>query len=135
MSAIAIAIVVGALIFFIITMIILPPLGYTILGIILTLAILAVVLCCWRKIRDRSPTSLLPTSVQQAGDASDIRSAPDANAPAFTCDHDGRRESVVLRPPPPAVMRDIDNRGSYLRPVTHLESPMLLPKYMDGTDG
>lgn len=132
-----IAITVLGIIFLVAMIMLVPPFGYAILGIILTLAILAAVwFFCWRKKRDGSPTSLLPTSAQQAGDASDIRSAPDANAPAFTWDHDGRGENVDLQPPPPAVMRGIDNRGSYLRhPVTHPKSPTLLPMYMDGANG
>jgi hypothetical protein len=126
--------IVGAVIVavggFILMILVVPGFGYAVLGITLALAILAAIwFFYWRKKRHRS---LLPTSAQQTGDASDIRSTPDANDPAFTLGH-GRGESVVLPPPPPAVMRGIDNRGSYLgRPVTH--SPKLLPMYMDGTD-
>jgi hypothetical protein len=117
---------------FILMILVVPGFGYAVLGITLTLAILAAVwFFYWRKRRHRSPISPLPTSAQQAGDASDIRSAPDANAPAFTLDH-GRGERGVLRKPPPAVMRGINNRGSYLG--HHPESPTLLPMYMDGAD-
>jgi hypothetical protein len=47
----------------------------------------------------------------------------------------GRENRGVLRQPPLVVMWGRDNRGSYLgRPVTHLESPTLPPRYMDGAD-
>ena len=130
---VGVAAVLGVL--FILMILLVPGFRYAALGFTIILAILAAVwFFYWRKKRHGSPISLLPTSAQQAGDASDIRSAPDANAPAFTLDH-GRGESEVLQRPPPAVMRGIDNRRSYLGcPVTHPESPTLLPMYMDGAD-
>ena len=69
-----------------------------------------------------TPKSLLPTSAQQTGDASDIRTAPNANIRAFT------QKTEVLPPPPPAVMRGIDLG----LPV---ESSTLPPMYMDGSAG
>ena len=79
-----------------------PPIGYAVLAIIILAIIAAVFYYCCRRKSDRYPISLLPISAQQLGVASDI-------PPAFTWDHhDGRRESIVLQPPPPAVMRRID---------------------------
>jgi hypothetical protein len=104
-----------------------PPFAYAVLSII-ALAIIAVICFSAFRGKKRNGSLLLPTSAQQAGDASDIRNAPDGNAPAFA-QHDGRGESVVLQLPPPAVVRY--NGGSNLRPAS---SP-LLPMYMDGKDG
>jgi hypothetical protein len=124
--------------FIIFLMVIFPVFRYAILGIIIILAIfVAISSCCqrWAKKRNRSPRSLLvlPTSAQQAGDASDFHNDdPDSNTPSFTQDH-GRGESVVLQLPPPAV---IQMRRSNLGPlVTHPTSPTLLPMFMDGKDG
>jgi hypothetical protein len=87
------------------------------LGIVISLA---AAWCFYKEKRHRTLTSLLlPTSAHwQAGDASDIHSAPDANAPAFILDQ-GSDNRGVLRQPPPAVMRGTDNpSGFYLgRPV------------------
>ena len=87
-----------------------PVFGYVVLAIVI-LAIIAAVFyyCCRRRKSDRYPISLLPISAQQLGVASNIPRAPNTNTPAFTWDHhDGRGESIVLEPPPPAVMRSID---------------------------
>jgi hypothetical protein len=131
-------------------MVLVPGFRYTVLGIILALIIIvAVSVCCrQRKQRNRYPSSLLPTSALQAGDASDIHNAPNSNTPNlnapnssapnsdtpyFTQDP-GRGVSEVLQLPPPAVTRH--NRGSDVVPlVTHSASSTLLPMYMDGKDG
>ena len=131
-----IAIVIGGLVGFILICVIYPPFAYVLLAIILAPILVAIVWTVWSFWkREKGNTSPAPTSAQQAGDASDIRSAPDANTPTFTLDHGGEG-SVVLQPPSPVVLRGIDNGESYLeRLVTHPESLPLLPMHMDGTDG
>ena len=93
----------------IIIIVLFPPFGYAVLGVVILAIIVAVYYYCHRRPRgksDRSPISLLPTSVQQleqAGVASDIPCAPNTT---YTWDHG--RGSIGLQPPPPAVMRGID---------------------------
>jgi hypothetical protein len=117
------------------------PFGYAFLGIVILIIIIvavdeAVDYCCGRRKSNRSPiSSLLPTSAQQleqAGDASDDIGVPPAlntNASASSWDH-GRGESIVLQPPPPAVMRGPQrDRDSYLSlggSVTYSESSTLV---------
>jgi hypothetical protein len=138
---------------FIILIILDPVLALALFGTAIGLALLVfVVLGFWARKHHRTPTTLLPTSAQQAGDASDIPSAPVANPPAFTLDDGGENRKVLRRPPPAVmqgrdnhgsylgrpvttVMQGIDNRGSYLgRPATHSESSTLQPMYRDGAD-
>ena len=67
-----------------------------------------------------------PTSAQQRGDASDVRSDTDTSAPIFT--QDG---SLAL--PPPAMTRE--NGGYSLRQqLSSSTGSTLLPMYMDGSD-
>jgi len=139
MSGAACCLIITAIIAVIIVIIFeFPPFGYIILAIVALFIIAAVCNCCMKRKSEGSPISpLLPTSAQQLeqaglGDASDIPAPP--NAPAFTWDH-GRGESIVLQTPPPAVMRGIDIRDSYLGgSVTHSEPSTLPPVYMDGAD-
>ena len=70
-----------------------------------------------------SKPPILPTSAH----ARDSGTVPNANTRAFARDH-GRR-SVILPPPPLAVTRSIDFKGSLV------ESYTLPPMYMDGSDG
>jgi len=119
-------------------MVMIPALGWTFLGIVLTLAIvMAIWFFWWRKKHNRSLRSLLPTSAQQARDVSNTPHVPNVNPPAFTAyDESSGSESIVLQPPPLAVMQSIDNHGSDVGcPVTHPVSPTLLPMHMDSADG